>query len=57
MASEGQVKVLGQKIYVGSVKNHDIVFGIPVQPEQENLSGGDFGGDSSQTWAGLSESF
>ena len=43
-----RVKTLGQKIYVDSVKNHDVTFGIGPAGTGENLPSSDFGRDCPQ---------
>ena len=51
------VKTLGQKIYVDSVKNHDVTFWDWTSGNWENLPSSDFGRDRPQAWSGQADHF
>lgn len=47
-----RVKTLGQKIYVDSVKNHDVTFGIGPAGTGKTFLARDLGRDRPQAWSG-----
>ena len=52
-----RVKTLGQKIYVDSVKNHDVTFWDWTSGDWENLPSSDLGCDCPQAWSGQAHYF